>query len=43
VMLTARNLVANLMHQNPLANVMKAPRVGREELKRIQGVDGEGI
>ena len=43
VMLTARNLVANLMDQTTLADVMKAPPVGREELKRIQGVDGEGI
>ena len=43
VMLTARNLVANLMDQTTLADVMKSPPVGREELKRIQGLDGEGI
>lgn len=43
VMLTARNLVANLMDRTTLADVMKAPPVGPEELKRIQGLDGEGI
>jgi hypothetical protein len=42
-MLTARNLVANLMDKTTLADVMKAPPVGPEELKRIQGIDGEGI
>jgi len=43
VMLTARNLVANLMDQTTLADVMKATPVGRDEIKRIQGLDGEGI
>jgi Rrf2 family protein len=43
VMLTARNLVANLMDQTTLADVMKSTPVGREEIKRIQGLDGEGI
>jgi hypothetical protein len=42
-MLTARNLVANLMDQTTLADVMKSPPVGREELKRVQGLDGDGI
>jgi hypothetical protein len=42
-MLTARNLVANLMDQTTLADVMKSPPVGRDELRKIQGLDGEGI
>jgi DNA-binding IscR family transcriptional regulator len=43
VMLTARNLVANLMDKTTLADVMKSPPVGPDELKKIQGLDGEGI
>ncbi|MFZ0616577.1 MAG: Rrf2 family transcriptional regulator [Chthoniobacterales bacterium] len=43
VMLTARNLVAGLMDRTTLADVMKSSPVGTEELKRIQGIDGEGI
>jgi len=35
--------VANLMDQTTLADVMKSTPVGREEIKRIQGLDGEGI
>jgi hypothetical protein len=42
-MLTARNLVAGLMDRTTLADVMKSSPVGREELQRIQGLDGEGI
>jgi Rrf2 family protein len=43
VMLTARNLVANLMDRTSLADVMKSPVVSPDELRRIQGIDGEGI
>jgi len=43
VMLTARNLVANLMDSTTLADAMRSAPVGRDELKRIQGIDGEGI
>jgi len=43
VMLTARNLVANLMDKTTLADVMKSSPVGVEELKLIQVIDGEGI
>jgi len=43
VMLTARNLVAGLMDRITLADVMKSTPVGREELQRIQGLDGDGI
>jgi DNA-binding IscR family transcriptional regulator len=43
VMLTARNLVANLMDRTTLADVMKSPVVGPKELVKIQGIDGDGI
>jgi len=43
VMLTARNLVANLMDKTTLADVMQSPLVGRSEQKRVQGLDGDGI
>ena len=43
VMLTARNLVANLMDRTTLADVMKPPVVGPKELVKIQGIDGDGI
>jgi len=43
VMLTGRNLVANLMDKTTLADVIKAPLVVRNELASIQGIDGEGI
>ena len=43
VMLTGRNLVANLMDKTTLADVIKAPFVVRNELASIQGIDGEGI
>jgi Rrf2 family protein len=43
VMLTARNLVANLMDSTTLADAMKSVPVGSEEIRRIQGIDGEGI
>jgi hypothetical protein len=42
-MLTARNLVANLMDRTTLADVMKSPVVGASELVKIQGIDGDGI
>jgi hypothetical protein len=42
-MLTARNLVANLMDRTSLADVMKSPVVSPDELRKIQGIDGEGI
>ena len=42
-MLTARNLVASLMDKTTLADVMKSPVVGADELRKIQGIDGEGI
>ena len=43
VMLTARNLVANLMDRTTLADVMKSPVVDPRELVKIQGIDGDGI
>jgi Rrf2 family protein len=43
VMLSAHNLVATLMDRTTLADVMKSPVVGSNELKTIQGIDGDGI
>ena len=43
LLLTARNLVANLMDRTTLADVMKSPVVSPDELRKIQGIDGEGI
>jgi hypothetical protein len=31
------------MDKTTLADVMKSPPVGPDELKKIQGLDGEGI
>jgi len=35
--------VATLMDRTTLADVMKSPVVGSNELKTIQGIDGDGI
>jgi Rrf2 family protein len=43
VMLSARNLVANLMDKTTLADVMKVSPVGKGEVNHVLGVDGEGI
>ena len=43
IMLTARNLVAGLMDRTTLADIMKSSPVSKEEIQRIQGIDGDGI
>ena len=43
VMLTARNLVAHLMDQCTLAEVLRGLPVASTEVQQFQGVHGEGI
>jgi len=43
VLLRARNMVARLMDESTLADVMREEPVSAFEVSRIQGVDGEGI
>lgn len=43
VMLEARNMVAHLMDESTLADVMRGKPVSKAEVVAIQGVHGEGI
>lgn len=43
IMLNARNMVADLMDQSTLADVMQGQPVSTREVESVQGVYGEGI
>lgn len=43
IMLESRNMVARLMDQSSLADVMRGHPVTDREVTSLQGVDGDGI